>query len=147
MQSMSSQSGAGFSSFSGGFGMTGPQVVRVVVNRGSLSNLSSGSGQLQVYQDASGVHIRANGQSFDSSDVTGPYVVTNENGHLERREYTKADQEFEAKQREAFRDSWNKMDEAFANNWNRFPSFGPMQPLPPMQPIPPMKPIRMRSLF
>ena len=74
----------------------------------------------------------ANGQRFDSNDMVGPYVVTNEHGPLVRREYTKEDEEAEERQKQAMRDAWNKMDDSFATNWKKFN---------------PMQPIRMRGMF
>lgn len=112
-----------------------PSLVRILVRRGSISNLSQGNGQLSLYNDATGVHVVANGQRFDSNDVVGPYVVTNENGPLVRREYTKEDEEYEEKQKQTMRDAWNKMDDSFASNWK---NFRPMQP---------MQPFRMKNLF
>ena len=127
-------------------GKPGPLLVRILVRRGSVSNLSQGNGQLSFYSDATGIHVMANGQKFDSNDVTGPYVVTNEDGPLVRREFTSDDELLEEKQRQAMRDSWNKMDDDFASNWNRM-GMRPLPPLPGMQPMQPMQPFRMRSLF
>lgn len=127
-----------------------PLVVRVLVRRGTISNLSQGNGQLSLYNDATGIHIVANGQHFDSNDVIGPYVVTNENGPLVRREYTKEDEEYEARQKQAMRDAWNAMDDNFAANWRPMQPMqpmAPMQPMQPMAPMQPMQPFRMRSLF
>lgn len=135
-----------------------PLIVRILVRRGTISNLSHGNGQLSLYNDGTGIHIVANGQRFDSNDVIGPYVVTNEDGPLVRREYTKEDEELEQRQKQAMRDAWNAMDDNFAANWNKnamppmrpmqpMAPMPPMQPMAPMQPMQPMQPFRMRSLF
>lgn len=133
-----------FSSFGSSVANSLPLLVRILVRRGSVSNLSQGSGQLTFFNDATGIHIVANGQHFDSNDLVGPYVVSNENGPLVRREYTAEDSEFEERQRSEMRDNWNRMDDNFAANWKSFPA---MKPIPPMQPMQPMQPFRMRSLF
>ena len=141
----SSSSGSGYPGAHSSFSSMGsaaasnlPFLVKILVRRGAVSNLSQGSGQLTFFNDATGVHVVANGQHFDSNDLTGPYVVTNEDGPLVRREYTPEDAEFEERQREQMRDSWNRMDDNFAANW---------KPFAPMKPMAPMQPFRMRSLF
>ena len=78
---------------------------------------------------------------FDSPDVIGPYVVTNEEDPnvLKRRDFTPEDEQMIKQQEQAMIANWNAMNQQFQNNWNQmsniFSNFG-MRPMMPMQPFP-----------
>lgn len=71
----------------------GPLVVRILVSNGSIMNLSKGSGSTSVSRVNDQIFVEANGQKFQSNDVKGPYVITNEpDGVLKSRPMTPEDE-------------------------------------------------------
>jgi hypothetical protein len=112
----------------------GPLKARIVVKDRQITNLSTGSGSVSTSVNGNGIHISVNGHHYDSADVIGPYVVTNEtpDGSLIRRDITSEDEALVAQQQQAMTQSFNNMNQQFANNWNSFGSGFGMQPMAPM---------------
>ena len=116
----------------------GPLKARIVIRNRQVINLSTGLGSVSISVNQNGVHIIVNGMHFDSPDVIGPYVVTNEqsDGALVRREMTPEDEALITQHEQAVQQSINNMNQMFANIFGS--GFG-MQPMQFMQPMTPMQ--------
>ena len=139
--SSSNVGSGGFSSTSMTMNGSGPLKARIIVRNRQIINLSTGNGSVSTSLNPSGVHINVNGLVFDSPDVIGPYVVTNEEDPnvLKRRDFTPEDEQMINQHEQAMAANWNAMNQQFQNSWNQmfnsFSNFG-MRPMMPMQPFP-----------
>jgi len=113
----------------------GPLKAKFIVKDYQVINLSSGSGTVSTLMGPTGIQIKVNQETFESTDVVGPYVVTNEFevGKLVQRPMTSEDEHLLQVHEQQIQQALDNAFQAFTMvpMWTMppFPSFAPMAPM------------------